>query len=394
MPLMEMTIMDQKVHFILLWRANIYSFTDLCKEFGISRGTGYRYVHKYQEGGMVSLEPQSRAPHNRPNKTPEEIENKILEYRKKHSRWGAKKIQNLLEKDGIYANVPARSTISLILKRNGMIPERKKRRRIEPRKPIFDPNECNEIWSADYKGQFKMGNGKYCYPVTICDTYSRYILSIKGLHRANLEQSKPVFEAVFNEYGLPEQLHTDNGSPFANVKALNRLTKFAVWLMELGVQPVYSDPASPQQNGRHERMHRELKAECCKKPGSNLRGQQMMFNRFTKEYNNERPHEALGMVTPSQVYKKSNRLYPEKIEEWDYPGEYLVKYVCRNGAIRVGHDKWLFVGTALNEKRVGLEQLEEDIYRLFFRDFFLGYVDGRELRVYDINEYQYVPRLS
>jgi len=189
-------------------------------------------------------------------------------------------------------------------------------------------------------------------------------------------------------------LHTDNGTPFANVRALNRLTKFAVWLMELGVQPVYSDPASPQQNGRHERMHRELKAECCRKPGSNLRGQQMMFNRFIKEYNDERPHEALGMAAPSQVYKKSNRPFPNEIEEWDYPGDYLVKYVCRNGAIRVGHDKWLFVGTALNEKRVGLEQLEEDIYRLYFRDFFLGYLDVKELQVYDINEYQYVPRLS
>jgi len=207
MPFMEMTIMDQKVEFILLWRSNIMSFTALCEYFQISRGTGYRYVKRYQEGGMIALEPQSRAPHNRPNKTPKQIEEKILEYRKQHSRWGAKKIQSkkiqsLLEKEGIYSKVPARSTVSLILKRNGMIPERKKHRRIEPRKPIFDPQQCNEIWSADYKGKFKMGNGKYCYPVTICDTYSRYILGIKGLHRANLEQSKPVFESVFKEYRI------------------------------------------------------------------------------------------------------------------------------------------------------------------------------------------------
>lgn len=149
-------------------------------------------------------------------------------------------------------------------------------------------------------------------------------------------------------------MHTDNGSPIANVKALNRLTNFAVWLIELGVQPVYRNPASPQQNGRYERMHRELNAEYSRK----LRGQQMMFNRFIKEYNNERPHEALRMETSSQVYEKSNCLFPEKIEEWDYPGEILVKYICRNGAIRVGHDKWIFEGTALNEKRVGFEQLD------------------------------------
>ncbi len=393
MPLMEKTIMDQKKEFILLWSSKRYTFTGLCQDFKISRTTGYKYVKRFQTSGMEGLEPQSRAPHHSPNKVPEEIVKRIIEIRKEHSSWGAKKIRWRLDQDGIYNRIPAQSTISIILKRNNLIPERKRHVRVERRYPKFIANDCNEIWSADYKGEFKTKDNKYCYPLTICDTFSRYIIKIKGLSRPNYEQSQPVFETVFKEYGLPEQLHTDNGSPFANVRALGRYTQFSVWLMELGILPVFSDPASPQQNGKHERMHRILKAEACKEPGISLRSQQIKFNKFAREYNTERPHESLGMVTPSSVYARSKRPYPKKIEPWVYPAEYKVRNICKNGIIRVGKDDRIFVGTAFKEKQLGFEDIGEGIYRVWFREFLLGYLNEHELKIYDILEYDYIKRV-
>ena len=202
MPLMEVSVMDQKLEFILHWKSKLTTFAQLCRDFGIARSTGYKYLKRYEENGMSGLDPLSTAPHNRPNKTPEEIEKRIIEFRGEKERWGAKKIHWKLEQENIYSYIPSISTIGNILKRNGLIPERKKRKRVEPRKPIFDPDECNQIWSADFKGKFKMGNGKYCHPLTICDSYSRYILAVQGMENPNTENSKPVFERVFKEYGL------------------------------------------------------------------------------------------------------------------------------------------------------------------------------------------------
>ena len=395
MPLMEMTLMDQKKEFILLWKTEQYSLSYLCREFNISRPTGYRYIEKYKKFGIEGLENRPTIAKTIANKTPEAIEKAIVAIRKNpdYKRWGAKKILWKLQQEGVYEKLPAVSTINLILKRNDLIPKRKIRKRVEPIKPIFDPEEPNEVWSADYKGKFRMGNNKYCYPLTICDSCSRIILDIKGLHTATLEASKPVFEAVFKEYGLPLQLHTDNGSPFASVRSLGRITKFAVWLMELGIEPVYSDPGRPDQNGRHERMHRELKAEACSPPGKNLQSQQVKFNRFKRIYNYERPHESLGMVTPASAHEKSKRPYPKEISEYSYPADYKVKYVCRNGIIRVGKKDEVYVSTALKEKEVGLEELGGGIYRIYFREYLLGYLDENDLQVYDIQEYNYIPRL-
>lgn len=395
MPLLEMNRMDQRKEFILLWKSDQFSFSHLCREFHITRRTGYNYVEKYKQGGMEGLENRATIPLHVPNKTPKPIEEAIIKIRtqKETKGWGAKKILWKLEQEGIYEKLPARSTVSLILKRNGLIPERKKRKKVEPQKPIFDPAEPNEVWSADYKGQFRMGNGKYCYPLTICDSKTRHIIEIKGLLKPEYESAKAIFKGVFKVYGLPLQLHTDNGAPFASIRSLGRLTKFSVWLMEHGVQPVYSDPGHPEQNGRHERMHRELKAAVCKNPSKNLQAQQVRFNKFKKFYNEERPHEAIGMVTPSSIYEKSKRLYEEHIEEWEYPSDYKIKNVCNNGIIRVGKSDSIYVTTALKGKKVGLEEIGEGIFRIYFRDFLLGYLDEGTLQVYDIQEYKYVPRV-
>ncbi len=257
MPWREINAMDQKKEFIILWKSQQFSVTELSEMFNISRNTAYKYLKRFVKQGYKGLEEETRNPHNHPNKTPKEIEEAIIELRKKHPRWGAGVIIDILEKSGNYEKLPSATTGNRILKDNDLIKKRRRHKKVEMHKPIFDPHTPNEVWSADFKGKFKMKNGQYCYPLTIADSYSRYILAAKGLLAANTKQSKPVFIKTFRKYGLPEQLHTDNGAPFGSIHALGRLTSFAVWLLDIGVMPVYSDPGHPEQNGRHERMHRE-----------------------------------------------------------------------------------------------------------------------------------------
>jgi len=387
--------MDQKREFILLWISQKQSFSKLCRDFNITRKTGYRYVEKFKKWGMEGLKNQSTRPHTSPTKTPKIIEDRIVKLRTtgQTKGYGAKKILWQLEQDGIYKNLPSRTTVSKILKRHDLIPERKKRIRIEPRKPIFDPNEPNEVWSADFKGQFRLRNGEMCYPLTVCDSKSRMIFAVKGLKTPNAKDTMKALERVFKVYGLPKQLHTDNGAPFGNVKALGRLTRMGAWLMELGIEPIFSDPGHPEQNGRHERMHRDLKAKTCKIPSKNLQAQQVRFNKFRKHYNENRPHEALGMRVPAAVHKKSKVAFKETIEEWKYPQIYTVRSICQNGIIRVGKRGSIFIGTALKGKQIGLEPVGNGIFRLYFRDFLLGYVDWNNYKAYDINDRKYVPTL-
>ena len=279
--------------------------------------------------------------------------------------------------------LPAISTGNLILKDAGLCQKRRRVRRIEPIHPVFDPQSPNEIWSADFKGQFRMRNSAYCYPLTIADSYSRYIFAAQGMSHPSFSGCKPVFRAVFREFGLPEQIHTDNGAPFGCTWSLARLTHLSVWFMELGILPVYSDPAHPEQNGRHERMHRELKAEATRPPGYDLRSQQRKLNRFVKEYNEWRPHKALELKTPQQVHVCSNREYPEQIESWDYPRSMKVKRVCRNGAIRWVSGAWVSVSSTLIERYIGLEEIAEGLHRIYYRSFLLGYFDEKLLRIKD-----------
>ena len=393
MPWREINAMDQKKEFIILWKSQQFSVTELSEMFNISRTTAYKYLERFVKQGYKGLEEETRNPHNHPNKTPKEIEEAIIELRKKHPRWGAGVIIDILEKSGNYEKLPSATTGNRILKDNDLIKKRRRHKKVEMQKPIFDPQTPNEVWSADFKGKFKMKNGQYCYPLTIADSYSRYILAAKGLLYANTKQSKPVFIKTFRKYGLPEQLHTDNGAPFGSIHALGRLTSFAVWLLDIGVMPVYSDPGHPEQNGRHERMHRELKGEATRPPGKNLQAQQRKLNKFIYEYNEVRPYQVLGKMTAASVHEVSEREYPEVIRDWDYPADYKVRYVCRNGAIRIGKANWIFVSTALMGKHIGLEELGNGIFRIYYRNFFLGYLDEKELKVYDILDYNYVMRV-
>lgn len=299
MPWKERTIMEQKIEFICEWRTGKYTITDLCKNFEISRPTAYKIIARFEQSGYEGLRELLRKPRaSHPNKTDERIITGILQLKEKHKLWGAKKIRRLLYNDYSEAHIPSVVTIHNILKKHGLVCPQKKMLRVKPIHSIFDPKECNEVWSADYKGKFLMGNKKYCHPLTIADSKSRFVFTAKGHYKEDLKSAKSEFTSVFRKYGIPKQIHTDNGSPFGSVSAIQRFTRLSYWFIELGIMPVYSDPSHPEQNGRHERMHRNLKAACAQPAAHDMKSQQRKLNKFVKEYNTIRLHEALGMETP------------------------------------------------------------------------------------------------
>jgi len=379
---------SQKQKFILLYKTGKFTKTALCAEFGISRPTGDAIIKRYEEEGWDALQERDRSPRRHPNQTPALIEDEVVAMREKHRNWGARKVRNLLLREWEEKCIPSETTVNNIMKKHGLtVPRHKARRKIENHYPIFDPQEPNLVMSADFKGKFRMRNGEYCNPLTIADSMSRFLFAIKGLQRPDTESSRPVFERVFREYGLPEQLHTDNGAPFGNALSLRRLTQLSVWIIDIGITPVYSDPGHPQQNGRHERMHRDLKAEATRPPGNNIRDQQRLFDHFREEYNTVRPHEALGMSTPSEVHVLSPREYPKVIRDWDYPKEAKTKLVTVNGAIRFDSDHLVMVSTTLSGRYIGLEEVEDGIWILSYRHVRLGCYSEQTNEVYEIEDF-------
>lgn len=383
MPWKETSPMNEKVSFINEWRSGQWSMSELCEAYGISRTLGYRYLERFESEGMAGLLQRPSTPHSSPDKTPPHLEKAIIDLRKKHRRWGPDKLRTILAERFPNIAWPAISTIALILKRNNLVQPRRRSRKIQCVHPIFDPQAPNEVWSADFKGKFRLGNGRYCSPLTIADSCSRFLFSAEGLEYADYVHSRPVFEGVFDKYGLPLQIHTDNGPPFGNVSSIARLTLLAVWFLELGIEPVYSDPGHPEQNGRHERMHRELKAEATRPPAYGFAVQQRWLDAFRKEYNELRPHQALGNIPPARVHVPSTRRFDGTILPWNYPKEFKVFKVCRNGAIRWGCHNWVMVSTTLIGKYIGLEEIGNNIGRVYFRQKLLGYLDAAILRIQD-----------
>jgi transposase InsO family protein len=384
MPWRERSAMEEKASFVLEWESGEHTFTALCRSFGVSRTLGYRYIVRYLLRGVAGLQEQSRAPRRVRNRTAPDIERAIVRMRGKWPRIGPLKIYQLLtERYRGRRKLPAVSTIALVLKRYGLVKKRRRVRRIREMHPIFEAKAPNEIWSVDFKGKFRMGDTRYCYPLTVMDAYSRYVLAVVGMHQPTYEGTKAVFEALFKKYGLPKQIHSDNGEPFASGVSLSRLTRLAVWFMDLGIQPVYSDPAHPEQNGSHERMHEELKAEATKPAAYSLAQQQHKFDAFRHFYNEQRPHQALGQRRPKEFYRRSPRRLPRITKTWKYPEGMCTKYVCRNGAIRWGSSRWVVVSTTLIEKYIGLEEIVKGKWRVYYRDTLLGYLDERELRIQD-----------
>ncbi len=380
MPWKNTTTMEQKIEFICEWRTGKYTLTELCRSFEISRPTAYKLIDRFENQGFEGLKEQSRKPGKHPNATDQKIVDSILKLKEKHKLWGAKKIRILLFKEFTKEQIPSVVTVHNILRKNGLVCPQKRMRRVKPTYPIFDPKSCNEVWSADYKGKFLMGNKIYCHPLTIADSKSRFLFTAKGHYKETLKAVKAEFTKVFRTYGIPKQIHTDNGSPFGSVRAIQRYTQLSYWFIELGITPVFSDPAHPEQNGRHERMHRDLKAACAKPSAYDLKAQQRRLNHFVKEYNHIRPHEALDMKTPADVHDFSCRPFPEKIAHYDYNSNHKVLKVTKSGAIRWKSYYWVYLTAALKGKYVGIQELGNGIWKVYYRNVFLGFFDQRNLR--------------
>jgi len=383
MPWSQTTPMDQKTQFIADYLRETFSFTELCARFGVSRETGYKLVERYLEHGPAGLEERSRRPHASPNQIAPPIVEALLELRRRHPRWGAKKLIPMLSKRHPSWVLPGRTTVFDILNRHGMVPKKRRRRQIgHPGRPTSQVLAPNDLWCADFKGEFKTGDGIYCYPLTATDDHSRYLLGCQGLLSTKVVGAKPVFTRLFKEYGLPKRIRTDNGVPFAT-NTLARLSRLSAWWVRLGVLPELIEPGKPQQNGRHERMHRTLKAETTRPPAASCRAQQRKFNRFREEFNQERPHEALDMRTPDSYYEPSRREMPDKLPPLEYPDRFEVRYVSANGGIRWKKHTWVNVSSVCIGEYVGLEEIDDGVWNVYFGPLRLGRLLERHMRIED-----------
>ena len=370
MPWKGVTVTEQRQRFLEDFQLNYYSITELAERFCISRKTAYKWINRFKQNGHSGFHEQSRRPHSCPWQTNKAIVEELVEIRKAHPKWGPKKLLDLMERRNPERKLPAISTAALILKRNELVKPRRRYRRAHPGCPKSVPAGPNDIWAADYKGQFRLKNGKYCFPLTVSDLSSRFILGIDAHPAISLEKTFAYFRGLFEAYGLPNRIRTDNGVPFAS-NALARLSQLSVWFIKLGIYPELIEPGKPQQNGVHERMHRTLKEEATIPPASSLRAQQKKFDQFREEFNQVRPHEAIGMKRPEEIYQASERTMPTRIETYDYPAHFLVRRVSRAGTIRVFHNQ-VFVSNTLQEDYVGLEEVDDGVYDLFFCFYQIG----------------------
>lgn len=374
-------VAEKRLEFVNLLQDGRYTMVELCERFGIARSNGYKWVDRYLEAGLEGLKDRRRAPKGSSLRTASELEALILKERDAHKTWGPRKLLAVLERD--YPDVeawPAASTVYDILKRNGRIQSVRKRRKHEhPGKPFVDMDLPNNVWAADYKGQFRLGNGQNCYPLTVTDGYSRFLLMCHALPSTHLEAAKKAFLRLFKEYGLPDGILTDNGSPFAST-GLGGLTRLSVWWIRLGIRHLRTQPSNPQQNGRHERMHRTLKAEATKPPQQTMRAQQLAFDRFRNEYNHVRPHEALDQQTPATIYAASPRQCPDRLPTVEYPSNFITRLVSSSGSIRFNSAQ-IFITQALAGEHIGLEECGDGIWNVFFGTAAVGRRDVRTATV-------------
>ena len=373
-------VMDEKLKFISDHLGERFSTAELCRRYGISRKTAYKWLSRYQAEGVDGLKDRPRANYEPHRTTPNEITTVLLKVKEEFPFWGPKKVHGYLIKNRPDVIWPVISTIGEIFKRHGLVVPRKYRRRVSPHtEPFKECDVANKVWSADFKGQFKIGSKGYCYPLTITDNYSRFLILCKGLARPNGNNVKKWFEKVFIEYGLPESIRTDNGSPFAST-SIAGLSKLSVWWIKLGITPERIDAGEPQQNGRHERMHRTLKHQTAKPPAKSFSAQQRAFNNFMKEYNNLRPHEALNGQCPCDLFVTSKREYPHVIHEYEYPDSYSVRRVKRSGEFRFAGEI-LPLGTPLAGEYIALEPIDNELYQIHFNHVKLGVFDERTGRI-------------
>jgi len=373
MPWKECSVMDERLRFVARLLEG-EAMTGLCREFGISRKTGYKIFERYKEHGAEALNDRSRRPVRYANQLPEQIESLIVTLKREKPHWGARKIRELLLRrlDGD-VRVPAKSTVHAVLHRHGLVKGIRGPRRRATGTPLSAGVAPNELWCVDFKGEFKLGNGQYCYPLTVTDHASRYLLLCEALESTREELAITAFEQLFLERGLPQAIRSDNGVPFASPNALFNLSKLSVWWLRLGISIERIKPGNPQQNGRHERMHLTLKKEATRPSGMNSLQQQARFDAFVHEFNAERPHEALAMKTPAEVYSASTRAY-QGLPELSYPLHDREVLVTACGRICM-HRKRINLSTVLVGQKVGIKEVDEGIWLVSFMHYDLGFID-------------------
>src|SRR5580704_2666654 len=384
MPWKASSVMDEKIRFICKYEEG-ESMSELCRRFGISRETGYVWLRRFRQTGFDGLIEHSRAIHRHANQTPKDIEEMVLELRQAHMRWGPRKLKRILERDEPGRTWPASSTIGSMLKREGLVVARKKRMRTAPyTAPLAHASAANRVWCADFKGWFRTLDGERIDPLTITDAHSRYLLRCQAVEKTDTERVQAIFAAAFGEYGMPEAIRSDNGAPFA-ARAVNGVSRLSLWWMKLGIRPERIQAGHPEQNGRHECMHRTLKQETASPPAASPRAQQRAFDRFRRDYNGLRPHEALGMQTPAAVYAASSRIYPGRTREPEYDLAFKVRRVQQQGQFRWKSER-VFLGTVFEGERVGLLPHDDRYYTVYFAQFPIALLDSRELKIVPLSK--------
>jgi len=378
MPWNECKPMDERLKFIARLLDG-EKMAPMCREFGISRVTGYKIFNRYKECGLDALYDRSRRPYRHANRLPFQVERTILAIKREHRTWGAPKIRDKLIREYPMIKPPAISTIHAVLDRNGLVKRRKRRRYKAEGTQLSASHNPNGLWCADYKGEFLLGNKKYCYPLTITDYRSRYLLACEGLESTRSDFAFTVFERTFKDFGLPRAIRTDNGIPFASPNALFGLSKLSVWWLRLGINIQRIKPGHPEQNGRHERMHLTLKQDATKPASFNFLQQQERFDRFNRVYNNERPHQALAGAYPGDLYTPSARAYRPP-DEPEYPFHDRTIRVTRCGRICIGKRK-INLSTVFAGQMVGIREVADEIWLVSFMDYDLGFFDKEKGRV-------------
>ena len=383
MPWKVNDVMSQKMQMIVKYQSGEVDIAKLARHYGVSRQTVYKWLKRFGEEGPVGLQERSRRPHHQPHRVSDAIEEAILEARRERPLWGAPKLRAYLMRTEPSVVWPAESTFGEILKRHGLtVAPARKRRACPHQEPLLHCQEANQLWCTDFKGWFRTADGTRCDPLTITDGDSRFILRCQAMEgrKTGFVHVKPLFEAAFREYGMPLAIRTDNGTPFASTGRAG-LSLLSVWWILLGISPERIHPGQPQENGRHERMHRTLKQATANPPCQDLRAQQRAFDAFVAEFNYERPHEALGQETPAEHYAPSPRPYPERLPQPEpYPDEWQTRVVRKGGQmkwngynVRVSHALW--------GQRVGLKPLDDGIWEVYFRDIALGIFDERKRKI-------------
>ena len=376
MPWKETCAVEEREDFIDAARAKSMPFSVVCASYGISRETGYKWLERYHQLGVSGLADRSRAPKRRPWALSREMAKKLVAFRKKRPSWGPRKILDWFELHEPELELPAASTVGELLKREGLVKSRRRKRWPAGATPtgLQEAKAPNDCWAVDFKGQFTVAH-ECCYPLTTTDNFSRFLLGCTALTTTATETAKPVFVRLFQDYGLPSAIRSDNGVPFSSI-ALAGLSPLAVWWVRLGIRLERIPPGQPQHNGRHERMHRTMKAEACKPAEATLEAQQRRFDTFRLDFNIERPHEALDGAPPAAIYEPSQRCYPSTLPELEYPGHFALRKVRHDGSIRLLSQE-LYVAGPLAGEVVALEEMDDKLWHLHFGPIFLGVLDGR-----------------